>query len=153
MRSYEERGRQLGALVDAKSRAYGDSAGRSGAILRVLYPEGIPPHAYDDVMLLVRSIDKMSRIAQRGPDRRDLGGESPWQDLAGYGLLGALMDEQQATSAAPAVASGTGGELARLWGFVAYVCRVAGLEEPADVAALQRMIDEDELCHRPPEGP
>ena len=87
-------GAALGRLVDGKQRQYGDSAGRSGAIMAILYPNGIPPHAYDDALLVVRVLDKLSRIAQRGADGKDLGGESPWSDIAGYGLLGAAMDER-----------------------------------------------------------
>ena len=89
---YKRLGADLGSLVTSKQRQYGDSAGRSGAIMRVLYPAGIPPHAMDDALLVVRVIDKLSRIAQRGPDGKDLGGESPWRDIAGYGLLGAAKD-------------------------------------------------------------
>lgn len=90
--SYEESGRKLGQLVDSKQKQYGDSAGRTGAIMKSLYSEGIPVHAYDDALLVVRVIDKLCRIAQRGADGKDLGGESPWRDVAGYGLLGEAKD-------------------------------------------------------------
>lgn len=83
---------ELGELVTSKQRQYGDSAGRAGAIMRVLYPSGVAVHQYDDALLVVRVLDKLSRIAQRGLDGRDLGGESPWRDIAGYGLLGAAME-------------------------------------------------------------
>ncbi len=90
---YASIARDLGALVESKQKQYGDSAGRSGAIMAILYPGGIPRHAYDDALLVVRVLDKLSRIAQRGRDGQDLGGESPWRDIAGYGLLGAAKDE------------------------------------------------------------
>lgn len=93
-RTYTERGLALGELVESKQEQYGDSAGSSGEIMRVLYPEGIPVHAMRDALLTVRVLDKLNRIAQRGPDGKDLGGESPWQDVAGYGLLGAAADER-----------------------------------------------------------
>ena len=93
--TYEARARALGRLVESKQCQYGDSAGRAGQIMRVLYPEGIAPHRYDDALLVVRVLDKLSRIAQRGADGQDLGGESPWQDIAGYGLLGQSKDEGQ----------------------------------------------------------
>lgn len=86
-------GAQLGELVASKQTQYGDSAGRASQIMAVLYPDGIPRHAYDDALLTVRVIDKLSRIAQRGTDGKDLGGESPWKDIAGYGLLGQAKDE------------------------------------------------------------
>lgn len=74
----------LAALVADKQRQYGDSAGRTGAILRVLYPDGVPPDAYDRAILVVRVLDKLSRLAT---NKVDLGGESPWRDIAGYALL------------------------------------------------------------------
>lgn len=91
--SYRERGAELGKLVESKQKQYGDSAGKSGGIMRILYPQGIASHQMDDALLTVRVLDKLSRIAQRGEDGKDLGGESPWKDLAGYGLLGWAKDE------------------------------------------------------------
>jgi hypothetical protein len=85
---YEQAGGKLGALVDRKQAAYGDSFGRSGAVLRVLYPDGISVDQYDDVLSVVRVIDKLFRIATD----RDAMGESPWQDIAGYGLLSSVRD-------------------------------------------------------------
>ena len=91
---YEDRGRELGKLVDSKQKQYGDSAGKSGAIMAILYPNGIKVHQMDDALLTVRVLDKLSRIAQRGADGKDLGGESPWKDCGGYGLLGWEKDER-----------------------------------------------------------
>jgi hypothetical protein len=91
---FKEMGQALGELVEAKNVQYGDSAGRAGRIIEILYPDGIEPYQYDDALLMVRVLDKLSRIAQRGPDGKDLGGESPWKDIAGYGLLGAVKDEK-----------------------------------------------------------
>jgi hypothetical protein len=81
-------GARVGRTVESKQRQYGDAAGRAGAIMRVLYPDGVRPDQYDDALLIVRILDKLSRIAQRGPEGKDLGGESPYMDIAGYGLLG-----------------------------------------------------------------
>lgn len=78
---------RIGHLVTEKNQAYGDSAGRTGRILEVLYPDGIRPEQYPDAMLVVRVLDKLSRIATD----RDALGESPWADIAGYGLLGVAM--------------------------------------------------------------
>ena len=60
-----------------------------------LFPFGIPVHAFDDALLIVRVLDKLSRIAQRGADGADLGGESPYSDLAGYALLGLASDARR----------------------------------------------------------
>ena len=91
---FKKLGTEIGELVTSKQAQYGDSANRAGKILAVLYPSGVPVHAYDDALLIVRCLDKFSRIAQRGTDGKDLGGESPWKDIAGYGLLGWEKDER-----------------------------------------------------------
>lgn len=85
---YVEAGTEIGELVESKQVQYGNSAAKSAKILEILYPDGIPVHAYDRALLMVRIFDKMSRISQQGPDRKDLGGESPFMDIAGYALLG-----------------------------------------------------------------
>jgi len=85
---YEALGRGVGALVDDKRRQYGDSAERVGRMMEVLYPNGVPRHAYGDALLIVRTLDKLCRIANRDEDNRDLGGESPWTDVSGYALIG-----------------------------------------------------------------
>jgi len=81
---YEKLGREVGALVDEKQRAYGNSFGKAGAFLRILYPVGIQPEQYGDALALVRIFDKMMRVAT---DKGALD-ESPFKDIAGYGLLG-----------------------------------------------------------------
>ena len=83
---YAEIGAEIGALVESKQRAYGDAFGRCSAILRVLYPGGIPPESYGDALAVVRVLDKLSRLAQSGGDSDPMG-ESPWQDIAGYAIL------------------------------------------------------------------
>jgi len=90
--SYKELGTEIGELVESKQKQYGDSAGKSGAIMNILYPGGIKPHQMNNALLTVRIIDKLSRIAQQGEDGKDLGGESPFRDISGYGLLGAMKD-------------------------------------------------------------
>jgi hypothetical protein len=82
---FADLGAEIGRLVEEKQRAYGDSYGRSGAVMRILYPDGIRPEQMDDALAVVRVLDKLFRIATD----RDALGESPWRDIAGYGLLGA----------------------------------------------------------------
>jgi hypothetical protein len=98
--SYKELGQEIGELVESKQRAYGDSAGKAGAIMNILYPGGIRAHQMGDALLVVRMLDKLCRIAQRGPDGKDLGGESPWRDCSGYGLLGWQKDAKAEREAA-----------------------------------------------------
>lgn len=83
---YEVLGQEIGQLVDKKNQAYGNSFNQAGAILRVLYPDGIHPEQYDDMLAVVRIVDKLFRIATQ----KDAFGESPFADIAGYGLLGAF---------------------------------------------------------------
>jgi hypothetical protein len=78
-----EIGQYVGEIVTAKNRAYGDSFAKSGAFLRLLYPNGIAPNQYDDALALVRVFDKQMRIATAN----DPGGENPWMDIMGYALL------------------------------------------------------------------
>lgn len=81
--SYEDIGTKIGKLVDVKNKAYGNSFSKSGELLKVLYPYGIAPEQYDDMLAIVRVIDKMFRIATN----KDAFGESPWGDIAGYAIL------------------------------------------------------------------
>ena len=81
---YEAMGGELGSLVDEKQKAYGDSFGKSGNMMRILYPEGIMPTQLDDALAMVRVLDKLFRIATN----KDAFGENPWKDIAGYALLG-----------------------------------------------------------------
>jgi len=81
---YESLGGEIGELVQRKQAAYGDSFGKSGAVLKILYPDGISPDQYDDMLAVTRIIDKLFRIA----NDKEFGGESPYGDIAGYALLG-----------------------------------------------------------------
>lgn len=85
-KDFEKLGQEIGKLVAEKQIAYGDSFGKAGDVLRILYPDGIRPDQYDDAMCLVRIIDKMFRIATA----KDSFGESPYRDITGYGLLGEM---------------------------------------------------------------
>ena len=77
-------GQEVGKLVADKQKAYGDSFGRSGECLRQMFPDGIEPHQYDDLLTIARILDKLFRIAN-DPDAFS---ENPYQDIVGYGLLG-----------------------------------------------------------------
>jgi len=82
---YERLGAAIGITVAQKQEAYGDAFGKSGDVLRIIYPDGIRPEQYDDALAVTRIIDKLFRIATD----RDALGESPYRDIAGYGILGA----------------------------------------------------------------
>lgn len=94
MGKYEDLGTRVGKLVDEKNRAYGNSFDTSGAFLRLLWPNGCPPEQFDDLLAMARIFDKMKRIATD----RDALGESPYQDVVGYGLLGLFRVELEKQS-------------------------------------------------------
>ena len=81
--SYAKIGALIGSLVERKNSAYGDSFGKSGKVLRILYPQGIEPEKVDDALCITRIIDKLFRIAAD----RDAFGEDPYKDIAGYCML------------------------------------------------------------------
>ena len=91
---YEELGASIGITVAEKQKAYGDSFGKAGGVLRILYPDGIRPEQYDDALAVTRIIDKLFRIATNG----DAFGESPYRDIAGYGILGMAKGEHDGSS-------------------------------------------------------
>ena len=82
--TFESIGWNVGEVVQRKQRAYGDSFGKSGECLRQMYPTGIKPEQYDDLLTVARILDKLFRIANN-PTAFD---ENPYQDIVGYGLLG-----------------------------------------------------------------
>lgn len=90
--SFKDIGTKIGALVDEKNSAYGNSFAVSGEFLKLLYPSGIQPENFTDALLLVRMFDKMMRIA----NKKDAFGESPYGDLAGYSILGISKDSAEA---------------------------------------------------------
>jgi ribosome biogenesis protein Nip4 len=81
---FEKVGSEIGKLVDEKNAAYGSSFEKSEKILKVLYPNGIKPEQYKDMLAITRIVDKLFRIATD----KDAFGESPFKDIAGYGILG-----------------------------------------------------------------
>ncbi|QHN04387.1 hypothetical protein FTO74_14220 [Granulicella sp. WH15] len=91
MTTYRELGTQIGELVDEKNTAYGSSFEKCGEFMRLLYPNGVPPERMDVALLLVRIFDKQVRIATD----EDAFGESPFKDIAGYGLLGAKLHQEK----------------------------------------------------------
>ena len=88
---FEKIGSEIGKLVEQKNQAYGNSFSNSSDVLKVLYPNGIMPEQYGDMLAITRIIDKLFRVATK----KDAFGESPFKDIAGYGILGAANDEPE----------------------------------------------------------
>jgi hypothetical protein len=99
-KDYKALGAEIGELVAAKNAAYGDAFEKAGDFLLLLYPNGIPPEKYKDALGVVRVFDKLMRIATA----KDAFGESPWRDVAGYGVIGAASAATETTPRAPAPA-------------------------------------------------
>ena len=74
---------KLRVVLHKKNEAYGDTAQTAGEMLRVLYPDGVAPDQYDDMLIIVRILDKLGRVATGDTS------EDPFLDIAGYGVLGA----------------------------------------------------------------
>jgi hypothetical protein len=81
--TFKDIGTDIGTLVEEKNKAYGSSFEKSADIIKILYPNGVKPDQYTDLLSITRLIDKLFRIATR----KDAFGESPWQDIAGYAIL------------------------------------------------------------------
>jgi hypothetical protein len=88
---FEKIGTNIGKLVDQKNAAYGSSFKKSEQILKVLYPEGIKPEQYGDMLAITRIVDKLFRIATK----KDAFGENPFKDIAGYGILGVFNGDEK----------------------------------------------------------
>ncbi len=94
MKTLQQLGTDLGELLEEKNAAYGSSFSKAGDFLRLLWPGGVPADRYDDALLLVRIFDKQMRIATD----KDAFGESPYQDIAGYGICGVQLHQQRKDS-------------------------------------------------------
>ena len=85
MTDYETLGAEIGRLVSEKNQAYGDAYIKTTAMLKILYPDGIPVEKMDVVLPIARVLDKLCGLATDN----DPFGESPWIDIAGYGIRAA----------------------------------------------------------------
>lgn len=74
---------QLASFLIEKNAQYGDATTKVANILSILYPNGIQPDQYMEVLVVVRMLDKFCRIATNHKDNK----EDAWADLSGYSLL------------------------------------------------------------------
>ena len=81
---------ELGSLLEEKNRSYGSAFSKSSEILKILYPVGVQPDQYTDLLLTTRILDKLFRIA----NDKSAFNEEPWKDIAGYGLLGIYKEQK-----------------------------------------------------------
>lgn len=88
--NYVETGKQIGELVQIKNEMYGDAFNKSGEFLEILYPDGIRPDQYKDMLAVVRIFDKLMRVANGNQ-----GNENAFMDIAGYGILKSIEDKTE----------------------------------------------------------
>lgn len=88
---YMDKAVEIANLVISKQVAYGDSFGQAGRVLEILYPSGIKCDQYNDVLTIVRVLDKLFRIA----NQKDAFNEDPWKDIMGYALLSTVRNASQ----------------------------------------------------------
>lgn len=81
--TYEKIGKEIGELLERKQISYGNSFSKACKIFEVLYPNGIKPEQYTEMLTLIRMIDKLFRIATD----KDQFQEDSFKDLAGYAIL------------------------------------------------------------------
>ena len=82
-------GEKIAKVVVEKNAAYGDASHKVTQILKILYPEGVTHDRLQDMLILTRVLDKLVRIAC---GNKKAFGESPWSDVAGYGIIGMAED-------------------------------------------------------------
>ena len=96
-KSFNDLAKGIADLVTEKEKAYGSAFDKAGDFLRVLYPNGIKPDQYKDMLCIIRVFDKLMRIATsyEGTEEKKV---DAYSDLAGYGFLGlrASLQEQEA---------------------------------------------------------
>ena len=90
MSSLKDISLNLGSLLEEKNRSYGSAFSKSSEILKILYPAGVQPDQYTDLLLTTRILDKLFRIA----NDKSAFNEEPWKDIAGYGLLGIYKEQE-----------------------------------------------------------
>ena len=91
MSSLKEISIELGELLEEKNKAYGSAFSKSSKILEILYPDGIQPDQYTDLLLTTRILDKLFRIATD----KSAFNEEPWKDIVGYGILGTFKENEK----------------------------------------------------------
>jgi len=74
----------LATMLEEKRQAYGQNMEIVPKVMELLYPNGVRPEHYPTMLLLVRILDKISRLASGGG--RWALGEDAWKDIAGYAL-------------------------------------------------------------------
>ena len=81
MKDYQQIAEKLVSTLEEKRKAYGDGFSGVPEILKILYPHGVLPEDYENLLTLTRILDKIYRISNNDTT------EDPWLDIAGYSFL------------------------------------------------------------------
>ena len=84
---YENIALKIGQLVESRQSTYGDSFGKSGKILEIMYPNGIEVSQYNELLSIVRILDKLFRLSQGQL-------KDTYEDICGYAILGAERNQR-----------------------------------------------------------
>lgn len=91
---YQKIADQIAGILREKNKSYGDSYGKSPEFLRLLYPNGVTPEQYPDLLFVVRIFDKLMRIASQ----KDAFNEDAFLDICGYSTLSLVENNKKSAS-------------------------------------------------------
>lgn len=85
----------IGSLLQRKNIQNYHSFEKTPEILKLLYPKGVQPDQYENLLFLVRILDKVNRVAaagQKGQHIQDVE-DTTLVDIAGYAILAQTLRE------------------------------------------------------------
>ena len=80
---YEQVGAFIGALVDKGIPVSNGNPHEAVAVVRALFPHGIKPEQYDDLLAMIRMIDSMFLISR---EKKSAGKTSHYMDIVCWGI-------------------------------------------------------------------
>lgn len=63
MLNLKEEALKIAELVEEKNKAYGSAFNKTQDFLKILYPDGIKPEQYHNMLFTLRIFDKLMRIS------------------------------------------------------------------------------------------
>lgn len=75
----------LASLLEEKDKAYGSAYSKTTEFLKLLFPNGVPPEKYSELLYVTRVFDKLMRVATGGSASEGL--KDALKDIAGYSIL------------------------------------------------------------------
>lgn len=76
--------KEIEEMVNEKNLRYGDSIGKSCAMLYMMCPEGITTKQYPHAHYVIRILDKVSRIMALNIGQEDI--QDAYRDIIGYSV-------------------------------------------------------------------